>query len=125
MGLYDQANLDNEAILTDLGGFGVPMTVTRPDGTSAELVGMAADIGVTIDVETEQAVAGRTVHATIPMAPLFSAFGSLPTAVPSQSMKPWRIAMQLPGETTLRTFRVTETMPDRLGCVVCFLEDWE
>lgn len=123
MNMYAQAAADTKAILEDsASGFGVPMTLTAPDGNTQQITGMAADIGNTIDPETGLNIAGRSAHVSLPTASL--TIGT-PKGVPEEDASPWLVEFQLPGETTLQKFRIFETMPDRLGVIVCFVEVWE
>ncbi len=120
--LYALAAADTKAILEDsAGGFGVPMVLTAPDGSTQNITGMAADIGNTIDPETGQNISGRAAHVSLPTASL--TIGT-PVGVPDELVSPWLVQLQLPGETTPQTFRIFETMPDRLGVLVCFIDIW-
>lgn len=122
MGMYAQAAADTKAILEDSAtGFGVPMVLTAPNGSTQTITGMAADIGNTIDPETGQTIAGRTAHVSLPTESLTL---GRPEGVPEEAASPWLVEFQLPGETSPQTFRIFETMPDRLGVLVCFIENW-
>ena len=121
--LYALAAADTKAILEDsAGGFGVPMVLTSPSGASQNITGMAADIGQTIDPETGQSISGRRSHVTLPTESLTI---GRPVGVPQEAVSPWLVEFQLPSETAPQRFRIFETMPDRLGCIVCFVENWD
>lgn len=123
MSLLETAAADLQTILKDTdGGFAVSVTVTNPSGQSQTVAGLAADIGQTIDPETMQAVAGRTAHVTLPLAAL--TIGT-PRGIADESSKPWLVSLQLPTDASARTLKVTETMPDKLGAIVCFLADYD
>lgn len=121
--LYSQAHTDLNSILSDAGGVGLAITVTRPDGTSAEVKGTAQDIGLTIDPETGHTVSGRRASVGLPTAGLDASVGR-PVVIQSEALKPWLVSYQLPSEVSATTYRITETLPDRLGLIVCFLEVW-
>lgn len=121
--LYTLASSDLKLILEDSAtGFGVPMTLTSPDGETQEITGMASDIGLTLDPETGQNISARTAHVTLPTAALTI---GRPKGVPDVLMQPWLVEFQLPGESSPVKFKINESMPDRLGCIVCFIELWE
>jgi hypothetical protein len=121
--LWDLANADNRAILENVsGGFGRSITLTDPSGTSAVLSGMGQDIGLTIDPQTGDAISGRRASAALPIAAILEAGLGQPVGVVDAASKPWLLAIQLPSEPAPRTFKIVETWPDRLGCIVCFLE---
>lgn len=122
MGLLSDAAADVKAILEDTDGFGLTVTVTSPAGTAAQITGIPSDIGQTIDPETGQAVTGRQVHISLPVATLRSSFGELPRGVLDRSEDPWRVTVQLPLMAQPATYAVSTTMPDEVGCLVCFLE---
>ena len=123
MNLYAQALADTTAILEDsANGFGVPMVLKNPDGVIQEITGHAADIGNTIDPETGQNISGRAVHVSLPTNSLTI---GRPKGVPDESISPWLVTLQLPGESSPQTFKIFETMPDRVGVIVCFCEEWK
>ena len=120
--LYAQAAADTKAILEDsASGFGVPMVLTNPDGVTQNITGHAADIGNTIDPETGQNISGRIVHVSLPTESLTI---GRPRGVPDEGSSPWLVELQLPGEEQPQTFKIFESMPDRVGIIVCFCEKW-
>lgn len=122
MNLYDQANIDNKVILEDsVAGFGREMTLTNPDGVIQQITGMAADIGNVIDPETGQNITQRAAHVTLHLNSL--TIGT-PVGVPDETSDPWLVEVTLPGAVLPEVFKVFETAPDRLGCIVCFLTQW-
>lgn len=121
MSLRDQAAADLRAILEAEGDFAVPITVTSPEGVSATLLGLVADIGQSLDPETAQAVAARRASVSLSTSALNEAGLAIPRAMPSETRKPWRLTWT--GHDGLpRSFTIIESMPDELGIVVCLLE---
>lgn len=123
MGLLSDAASDVRAILEDTDGFGLEMTVSNPDQESATITGIPADIGQQMDPETAQAVSGRTVHVALPLAALASL--GTPRGIHDERSKPWLVTMQLPGDSAARTYKVIDTMPDKIGVIVCILSDYQ
>ncbi len=120
--LYDIAASDALAILTDsASGFGVQMTLTAPDGTTQDITGMAADIGLTVDPETGISINGRYVHASLPTQALTI---GRPVGIKSRTAQPWLIKFALPLDLLAIEYKITSTMPDKLGGLVCVCEEW-
>lgn len=118
MGLREQAALDGRAILEDLSGFGAAITLTSPEGVTSELVGTTADVALTIDPETGQAVTGRRTSVAVSMLSL----AAMPAAVADRTRRPWLVTFTdqhgVPG-----TWKVADVQPDRsLAVVVLILE---
>lgn len=123
MTLYADAAATVAEILTDTAhGFAVPVTLTAPDGSTAEVSGIPADIGQTIDPETGVAVIGRRAHVTLSLAEIAEAGLGQPRGVQDEGSGVWAVAFQLPSSPTPQRFKVTSTMPDRLGALICMLE---
>ena len=124
MNLRQQAEADLGFILEDSAtGFGWPITVTDPNGTSSPLTGSSNDISQVVDPETGQVVSGRSASVALRVASLFEAgFNSLPVGIADRSSKPWLIAFNdINGNA--HTFKVIQSNPDRtLGLVTCILE---
>jgi len=124
--LRDQAAADAKRILEDsAAGFGWPITVTAPDGSSASLKGFSTDVAQTIDPDTGMTVSGRTASVTLPIKALTDAGLALPRGIADQASKPWRVTFDdIHG--TSHEFKVAESMPDRaLGVVLCMLEAYK
>lgn len=122
MGLRAQAATDLGTILGDTDGFGWPITVTDPAGTSAALTGFSADIGVIIDVETGVAVAGRRASVALAIAALTAGGLGVPKGTSDGATKPWVVAFNDIAGTS-HTFKVCEAHPDTtIGIVTCRLE---
>jgi hypothetical protein len=122
--LRQQAAADLRLIVEDPGGFGTPITVTSPDGVTAVLVGNAADIDVTIDPETGQAVKGRKITVALTLASLAAAGLGIPSGTEDGTVKPWLVTYADALGAT-RTYKVAEALPDReLPLVVCVLESY-
>lgn len=122
MSLRAQAERDLAAILESSRDFGWPVTVTAPDGTSADLHGQSANISLTIDPDTGALVTGQRATMTLRLASLAAEFDSLPVHVPSGV--PWLVAVtDITGAAG--TFKVVDSMPDRtLGVVTLELESY-
>lgn len=122
MSLLDVAAADLRAILSDVdSGFAVPIRVISPEDTEVTVNGLATDIGMSFDPETGQAIAGRRASVALPIAELEAAGSEEPRGAPSG--RPWRLAFALP-HAEERIFKVASVMPDKLGCLVCFIEDY-
>ncbi len=123
MGLLDQAAADLVSILSDtVGGFAVPIRVVDPDDNAATINGLATHIGTTIDPDTGVPVAGQKSSVALPIARLRAAGLKNPRAVSDDNARPWRV--QVPGWGSM-WFKVSTTLPDKLGVIVCFLEAYE
>lgn len=118
MGLRDQAKLDARAILEDASGFAWPVQLTSPLGVVTSLYGFTTDVGLTIDPETGQAVAGRRASFAVARA----ALPALPEAVAESSRKPW-LATFADSEGVVGTWKVIDVLPDSaVGVIVLLLE---
>jgi hypothetical protein len=125
MGLQEVAAADLAAILADdVGGFAVLITVPDPNNNQATIKGQATDIGEVIDPETGVAVAGRKASVALSIRALRAAgFATDPRGVNGSSSRPWVVEFTLPTGDA-QTFKVAKTMPDKLGCLVCLLEEY-
>lgn len=124
MNLRQQAESDLQYILGDsVTGFGWPITVTDPNGTSGQLTGATTDISQVVDPETGQVVSGRSASVAIRTASIFGVgFNSLPVAVTDKNSKPWLVRFSDINGSSY-TFKVIQSNPDRtLGIVTCILE---
>jgi hypothetical protein len=120
VGLQEQAAADLVTILSDtVGGFAVPINVVDPDDNAATINGFATHIGTTISPETGLAVAGQKASVVLPIAALRAADLANPRAVADDTLRPWRVSVPSWGAMI---FKVSTVLPDKLGCVVCFLE---
>lgn len=122
MSLLDQAAADLRAILE--GEFAVVITVTDPDGNIATLRGLQTDIGQSIDPETGVAVAGRKASVALSIAALTEAGLGEPRNIADRDRKPWIVVFTAP-TGALQTFKVSEALPDKQGCIVCMLEAYK
>lgn len=126
MSLLAEAALDLRSFLEDVDhGFGVRVSVVSPDQVQATVTGYSADVGRSMDPETGLAVSGRMAHITVPTAQMLESFGEIPDGSPDSSQKPWLATVSLPGHPEEQTFRIFRTEPDKLGCIVCYLEAYE
>lgn len=122
MSLRAQAKADLKSFLENDNEFGWPVVVTAPDSTTLNLIGYSNDIGLAIDPETGQAVAGRAASVTFHLSRFTDAGFDPPSGVTSTIEKPWIVAFE-DSEGVSRTFKVAQGMPDRAaGVVVCILE---
>ncbi len=124
MSLRHEAAADLRAIVEDSAdGFGWPITVTNPAGTSLAMIGLSTDIGVTVDQETGQPIVGRRASVALAIASLGSL--GMPANVASATSKPWVVVFNDIGGTS-HTYKVSEAMPDRaMGLVTCLLEAYK
>ena len=125
MGLREQAIADCAAIVADADGFGWPITVTDPAGTSAELTGLSTDISQAIDPDTGVVVSGRGASVALSMSALTAAGLGMPKGIADSGSKPWVVAFADAAGVT-NTYKIADARPDRaLGLVVCVLEGYE
>ena len=123
MGLRDLAQSDLGKILRDeTSGFGWPITITDPDGVTANLIGFSDDISQIIDPDTGQSVSGRMASVALPMDSFSPEGMGLPQGIADSASKPWIIEfLDILGKS--HKFKVAESNPDRaLGVVICRLE---
>ena len=123
MGLREQAETDNRAILNDsVNGFGFFISLTNPDGVVAPLTGFSNDISQLIDPDTGQAVSGRMASVALNINDIITAGLTLPVAIADSAGKPWLITFNdINGNTN--TFKILKSNPDRaIGMIVCILE---
>lgn len=125
MNLRQVASADLRTILEDsAGGFGWPATVTNPAGVSAAITGTYRDVHQAIDPQTGEFVTGRQASLVVPLAALEAAGLERPRGIASASSKPWLVDLtDLQGIE--RRWKVAETRPDELGCIVLILEAYE
>lgn len=126
MGLRDTAQTDLGMILEDqTTGFGWPITVTDPAGTSASLVGFSNDIAFQIDPETGMMVSARTASIALRIKLLTDNGLELPEGIADTAGKPWVVVFtDINGGS--HTFKVSQSNPDRaIGIVTCNLEFYE
>jgi hypothetical protein len=123
--LRQQAAADLLGIVEDADGFGWPITVTNPIGTTLAMIGLSTDIGQTIDPETGQAVAGRRASVALSIARLEAAGMGIPRNIAEKASKPWVITFaDISGAS--HTYKVATAMPDiAIGCVTCMLESYK
>ena len=124
MGLRETVESDIRKILTDTSscGFGWPVTVKAPDGTTACLTGHSTDVGATIDPDTGQAIAGRSASVSLPLCDLQARSMPMPVAVSDPAKRAWMVRFDdIRG--TQHSFKVMDVLPDRAaGVVVLLLE---
>lgn len=126
MTLIARAEADLASILENRDrGSGVPVTLTSPDGTEAELSGISTDISQLIDPDTGQAVSGRAASAALRITSVLDVFGNLPVGIADTSGKPWLVTFaDIAGVS--HTFKVAQSNPDRaLGVITLILELYE
>lgn len=125
MGLREQAATDARTIVEDTTGFGWPIRLTDPCGRTAEILGLANDIAMTIDPDSGIAVTGRSASIAFSLKALDDAVMDVPVSVADGDSKPWIVEFDdIQGNP--HTFKVRESLPDRaLGVVLCLLEAYE
>lgn len=122
MGLRAQAVLDTQAILESTDDFGVALTITDPDGLSAEVVGYSADVHLMVDPGTGQAVSARKISVAVHVNTLEQAGLGQPVGVADKRAKPWLVSFA-DAKGAAQTFKVVSSEPDRVvGIVVLWLE---
>ena len=126
-GLREMAEADLAFTLEDEAtGFGWPITVTDPAGTSSTgLIGQSDDIAQLIDPDTGQAVSGRLASVGLRISSLTAQSLGLPEAIADETSKPWVVKFDdING--VAHTIKVQDSNPDRaLGLVVCTLEAYK
>lgn len=125
MNLRQQAAADLRGILEDsTDGFGWPATLMDPEGKMAAVTGTYRDIHQALDVETGQFVTGRQASLVVPQKAIDEAGFGRPKGIADGAKVPWLVALtDLQGIG--RTFKVAESRPDELGCIVLILEAYE
>ncbi len=124
MSLLAQAAADLRSILEDVdGGFAVSIVATSPSGASATVRGIQTDHHLTINPDTGTAVSGSNVSIALSLAALAEAGIGIPYAVADRALRPWLMTFTTPTGDE-QTFKVADTQPDKLGCLVCRLEAW-
>ncbi len=125
MNLREQAKADLEGILGDsAGGFGWSASLTDPDGKTAAVTGTYRDIHQALDIETGQFVTGRQASLVVPQKTIEEAGLGRPKGIADGAKVPWLVTLNdLQGIG--RIFKVAESRPDELGCIVLILEAYE
>ena len=125
MSLRELAESDLDVTIESAAGFGWPITVTNPAGTSAALTGQSNDVAQIIDPDTGQAVSGRLASVALRMSSLTTAGLGRPVGIADAGLKPWVVEFDDINGAAYK-FKVARTNPDRaLGVVVCILEPYE
>ena len=120
--MLDEAAADLAAILADdVGGFAVPIMLTDPDGNTAIVNGLATDIGLTYHPESGVAVSAQKISVALPISALDSVGIGRPRGIGDRGGRPWFVTFKLPNNEEL-TYKVASSMPDALGCLICFVE---
>lgn len=124
-GLRERAEKDLSFILEDpVHGFGWPITITDPGGTSKGLTGFSSDISQIIDPDTGQIVSGRLATCTIRMSSLLPEIVTLPEGISDAAVKPWLVKFDDINGKEFK-FKVAQSNPDReLGVLFLILELW-
>lgn len=126
MNLRALAEADLAVTLEDaVGGFGWPVTLTDPNGVSAQVTAQSNDVSQLIDQDTGVAISGRRASAVVRISTLTAAgLSTLPTGVAQRGKRPWTVQFDDINGSPY-TFKVTTGDPDRaLGVVVLLLEAW-
>jgi len=125
-GLRTTAEADLSFILEDGAmGFGWPITLKDPTGTTANFTGYSGDISAMFDPDTGVPVSGQLAHVALRLSSLNAVPFELPRGVADESSKPWVVTFD-DIDGTARTFKIKNSDPDfTLGVVVCILEVYE
>lgn len=124
MGLREQAMADATAIVEDhLTGFGQPITLTAPDGSSTTVHGLTGEISAVIDPETGLLVRGRSAYAIVRITSLPP--GARPVGVRDEAGKPWLASFGRATTGAVQHYKIVTTQPDdSLGDLVMELEPY-
>ena len=126
MGLREIANLDNRRILNDRNtGFGWPISITNPAGTTESFTGFGNDIAALIDPETGQSFSGRLASIAVNTLDLYNKGFVLPRNINKETEKPWLVEFDDIDGNTYK-FKVQASNPDRgLGMIILLLETYK
>ncbi|BAV81052.1 hypothetical protein [Vibrio phage CKB-S1] len=114
MNLRQLAERDLAITLEDADhGFGWPVTLTDPNGVSANLTAQSQDIGLVVDPDTGVAVSGRTATAVLRISSIVRAGLVVPEGEPSSRRNPWRLSTTDTNGNTV-TFKVDYSASDRI-----------
>lgn len=121
--LRELAERDLGTILeTTDGGFGRPVVLTDPSGTSATIDGMTGNISNAIDPETGAEIVGDFPSVTLRISSILAAGLAMPVQEKHTGATAWRVSFEDLAGTT-HTFRVQRPEPDyTLGFVNLKLE---
>jgi len=125
MNLRQLAEQDLAVTLEDsVFGFGWPVTLTDPQGVSANLTGQAHDISQIIDPDTGTAVSGRSCAFVIRQSSLAATGLGDPYGVPDSNSLPWLVSFESINGAPY-TFKVEDSDADRvLGTRTLVLGVW-
>jgi hypothetical protein len=123
MNLRLLAARDLARILSDgAAGFGWPVEITAPDGSTLSTTGFTNDIGQVFDPGTGQPIAGRHVSFTIPEISFAEVGMLIPAQVTARGAPKWIFKLDDVNGTP-GVFTVRSAMRDRsAGTVVLVLE---
>lgn len=126
MSLRRLAESDLQHIIEDDStGFGWPISLTDPNGTTSSFTGFSDDIAQLIDPETGQAVSGRLASVAIRTSSIYAQGFELPRGIADTAQKPWVVKFDDINGISYR-FKVIQSNPDRaLGLVTCLLEAYQ
>ena len=126
LNLRDIAAADCQKIIENsASGFGWPLIVTDPAGTTAELTGFSNDVAESIDPETGLAISGRVISVALNIRTLSTAGLGMPEGISDSASKPWVIEFtDINGFSGV--YKVQRSNPDRaLGLVTCLAEPYD
>lgn len=123
MNLRELAELDLGAILEDGAfGFGWSVTLTNPDGATADFTGFSNDISQVIDPDTGLLVSGRLASVALRISSIYAADFLMPRGIADENIKPWIVEFNDINGRAYK-FKIRTSSPDRaLGLLVCTLE---
>lgn len=125
MNLRQLAEQDLAVTLEDsVFGFGWPVTLTDPQGASANLTGQAHDISQIIDPDTGTAISGRSSAFVLRQSSITAAGLGDPYGVADGGSLPWLVSFESINGAPY-TFKVEDSDADRvLGTRTLILGVW-
>lgn len=125
MSLRTTAANDFKKITQNLKEWGLKLTITAPDDSTFDVIGLATDISLKVDPDTGLVVSGRKASVAISLDQFrANDITEVPSMRPDQSGKPYRISFTSEDGNTYN-FSIRESIPDRtLDQVVLILQQW-
>lgn len=113
MSLLDRVQKDAQRIMnSEKFGFGTPLVLTEPNGTTHDLKGIVSVIYNLIDPDTQQPVSGFLATVSLNKLDLQDAGIDMPTGEMAANARPWTVETTLVGGETILT-KVVRSSPDK------------
>ena len=124
MSLIDQAKIDIQRIISDADGFGQLITLTSPAGVVLLITGLHKKIRLGVDTEGNII---NTKTATITISDLDLAAANYPYRDSGNEVNLNNHKVSVVDVTGLQCNYIMQSLhPDEtLGCIVCYLQDYE